>query len=61
MMIGGDNWHVEETYGTMKRARQLISEVLEEKLAASYFRSEDAQRLAAKILRENALGFFKLK
>ena len=60
MMIGGDNWHVEETYGTMKRARQLISEVLEEKLAAGYFLPEDAQRLAAKILRENALGFLKL-
>ena len=60
MMIGGDNWHVEETYGTMKLARQLIGEVLEEKLAAGYFRIEDAQRLAVKILRENALGFFKL-
>jgi len=60
MMIGGDNWHVEETYGTMKLARQLIGEVLEEKLAAGYFRLEDAQRLAVKILRENALGFFKL-
>src|SRR2546422_3989016 len=58
MMIGGDNWHVEETYGTMKRARQLLSEVLEEKLAAHYFLLEDAQRLAGKILRENALGFF---
>ena len=61
MMIGGDNWHVEETYGTLKLARQLIGEVLEEKLAAGYFRQEDAQRLAAKILRENATSFFKLK
>ena len=35
MMLGGDNWHVEETYGTMKLARQLIGEVLEvmEKMA----------------------------
>jgi hypothetical protein len=60
MMIGGDNWHVEETYGTLKLARQLIGEVLEEKLAAGYFREEDARRLAAKILRENAMDFFKL-
>lgn len=59
MMIGGDNWHVEETYGTMKLARQLIGEVLEEKVAAGYFLPEHAQRLAAKILRENAIGFFK--
>lgn len=61
LMFGGDNWHVEETYGTMKLARQLISQVLEEKLAAGYFRCEDAERLAAKILRENAICFFKLE
>src|SRR5882672_4825301 len=60
MMLGGDNWHVEETYGTMKLARQLIREVLEEKIAAGYFLKIDARRLAAKILRENALEFFKL-
>ena len=30
MMIGGDNWHVEETYGTMKLARALIGEVFRE-------------------------------
>jgi len=60
LMIGGDNWHVEETFATMKLARQLIGEVLEEKLEARYFRPEDAQRLAGKILRENALAFFKL-
>ena len=61
MMLGGDNWHIEETYATMKRARQLIGEVLEEKVAAAYFHEEDAQRLAAKLLRENAIGFFKLE
>ncbi len=61
LMFGGDNWHVEETYGTIKLARQLISEVLEEKVAARYFHLADAQRLAAKILRENAIGFFGLR
>jgi uncharacterized protein len=59
-MIGGDNWHVEETYGTMKLARQLIGEMLEEKVNAGYFRAEDAQRLAARIFRENAIRFFQL-
>ncbi len=59
MMIGGDNWHVEETYGTMTLARRIIGEVLQEKVSAGYFRAEDAHRLAAKILRENALRFFK--
>jgi len=61
LMFGGDNWHVEETYGTIKLARQLIGDVLEEKVTTGYFRFEDAQRLAARILRENALHFFKLK
>jgi predicted TIM-barrel fold metal-dependent hydrolase len=59
LMIGGDNWHVEETYGTLKLARQLIGDVLEEKVSAGYFRLADAQRLAARILRENALCFFR--
>jgi hypothetical protein len=61
MMIGGDNWHVEETYGTLKLARQLIGEVLEEKVSAGYFPAEGARRVAAKILRENAVRFFKLQ
>jgi hypothetical protein len=60
MMLGGDNWHVEETYATMKLARQLIGDVLEEKIAAGYFGFEDAKRLAQKILRDNALAFFRL-
>jgi hypothetical protein len=61
MMLGGDNWHIEETFAAMKRARQLIGEVLEEKVVAGYFQEADARRLASKILRENAIGFFKLK
>ena len=60
MMIGGDNWHVEETYGTMKVARQLLAEVLEEKISSNYLRQADAERLAENILRENALQFFRL-
>jgi hypothetical protein len=61
MMIGGDNWHVEETYATMMLARQLIGEVLEEKVASGYFREKDARRLAGRIFRENAIRFFKLE
>ena len=60
MMLGGDNWHVEETYGALTLMRQLVAEVLEEKLAAGYFRRGDAERLAGKILRENAYRFFRL-
>jgi uncharacterized protein len=60
MMLGGDNWHAEETYGALTLARRLIGEVLEEKLGAGYFRHGDAERLGAKILRETALRFFRL-
>lgn len=60
MMVGGDNWHVEETYGAMTLTRRLLGEVLVEKLAEGYFGVEDARRLAARILRENALQFFGL-
>lgn len=61
MMIGGDNWHVEETFATMRLARRLIAEVLEEKVQAGYFGYEDAERLARRILRENAIEFFNLE
>ena len=60
MMLGGDNWHVEETYATLKSARRLIAEVLDEKVASGYFSEADARRLAKKILHDNAVAFFKL-
>jgi len=58
MMIGGDNWHVEETYGTIQLTRRLIGEVLQEKVDSGYFKPDDARRLARKILSENASRFF---
>jgi hypothetical protein len=61
MMLGGDNWHAEETYGAIKQARQLIGNVMEEKISTGYFRASDAERLAQKILRTNAIEFFKLR
>jgi hypothetical protein len=61
MMLGGDNWHVEETYGAIKQARQLIGTVMEQKISTGYFHASDAERLAEKILRTNALQFFKLR
>lgn len=60
MMIGGDNWHAEETYGAMTLARRILGEVLEEKIGSGYFTEADAQRLAPKILSENANAFFGL-
>ena len=60
MMLGGDNWHVEETYGTMQTARRLITEVLDEKLASGYFSRATAERLARRMLHDNAREFFRL-
>ena len=58
MMIGGDNWHVEETYGAIGLIRRLIGEVLREKVDDGYFTPDDGRRLARKILSENASEFF---
>ena len=60
MMLGGDNWHVEETYGALRTARRLIAEVLAEKVAAGYFPRATAEWLARRILHENATAFFQL-
>ncbi len=60
MMIGGDNWHAEETYGAMTLSRRVLAEVLEEKIGAGYFGEGDAQRLAPRILSDNAVAFFGL-
>jgi len=60
LMIGGDNWHVEETYGAMRLTRRLIGEVLQEKIDGGYFQPDDGRRLARKILRDNAWKFFGL-
>ena len=61
LMIGGDNWHAEETWATMRLARRLISEVLAEKVDQAYFGIDDALRLAEKILNGNAKRFFGLR
>ena len=61
MMLGGDNWHVEETYGAMQTVRRLISEVLDEKLASGYFNRATAERLARRMLHDNARELFRLE
>jgi hypothetical protein len=60
MMLGGDTWHVEEAYGAITLARRLIGEALEQSVKAGQFRASDAERLARKILYDNAASFFRL-
>lgn len=59
MMVGGDNWHVEETYGAMQTVRRLLAETLDEKIADGYFGPDAARRLARRILHDNARDFFR--
>lgn len=60
LMIGGDNWHAEETFGTLTFARRLIGDVLAEKVDDGYFPAGQARRLARRICHENAAAFFKV-
>ena len=60
MMLGGDNWHAEETYATLGTARDLIGRALDAKIRARYFSTASAERLATRILSENAREFFRL-
>jgi len=61
MMLGGDNWHLEETFGAIRSFRGLLRRVLEEKMERGDLSAEDALRLARRILHENAAAFFGLQ
>ena len=58
LMLGGDAWHVEESYGALALARRLIGEVLQERTHARFISEEGSRRLARRILHENARAFF---
>jgi hypothetical protein len=60
MMLGGDCWHAEESYGAVLLGRRLIGEALEERVAGGYLDSAGARRLGRRILSENARSFFSL-
>jgi hypothetical protein len=60
MMMGGDTWHAEEAYGAVGSARRLIAESLEAMVREGAFHRRDAERLAMKVLRDNAKTFFRL-
>ncbi len=60
MMLGGDNWHIEETVGTMHSFRNLLIEVLVEKVSNGYLQVEQALKLGEKILWKNAKAFFQI-
>ena len=60
MMLGGDTWHAEEAYGAITDVRRLVAESLDAMVKGGAFRCRDAERLALKVLHDNAKAFFGL-
>ena len=58
--FGGDYIFVEGAYAHSRLARDNVAAVLTEKVEAGYLTEEEAVALANKLLRENALRFFRL-
>lgn len=61
MAFGGDYDFVEAVYAHSVMARQIIADVLIEKVRDRYLTEEEAIDIAKMILRENALRIFKLE
>ncbi|HOP00346.1 MAG TPA: hypothetical protein PK766_12340, partial [Bacteroidales bacterium] len=61
MAFGGDQRCVENTYGNQVIARQIISNVLIEKVKTGYFSENEAYKVARMILYDNAVDFYNLK
>ncbi len=61
MAFWGDYVIVEGAYAHSRIARNVVAQVLSEKVAQRYFLKEDSLQLASKLLRENAWNLFKLE
>ncbi|OQA21750.1 MAG: Uronate isomerase [Actinobacteria bacterium ADurb.Bin346] len=59
--FGGDNFIVECTYGSIKKAKEIISGLLYRKVSEGYFSFEDAVKLAEKILYSNPAAVYTVK
>jgi predicted TIM-barrel fold metal-dependent hydrolase len=59
--FGGDYRFVEGTYGHACMARSNVAKVLAEKVETSYLTEDEAVALAHRLLRENAVQFFRLQ
>ncbi len=57
---GGDCWTVEETYGALLTAREVVVRVLGEKIERKYLSQESAIDIAWKIFRNNAVELYNL-
>jgi len=59
--FGGDCLFLEGTYGHAVMARQIVSEVLSEKVERGYLSLDEALYIARRILRENAIDLYGLQ
>jgi hypothetical protein len=61
MAFGGDQRCVENTFGELKIAKKVISDVLINKVTEGYLLESEALKIARMILHDNAVEFYKLK
>lgn len=60
MAFGGDYRNIENVYGHLLLAKQIISKVLIDKVKDGYFSEYEAINIARMILYDNAVNFYKL-
>lgn len=61
MAFGGDYENVENIYGHLLFAKEVIGNVLIEKMKSHYFSEDEVLKIARMILHDNAVNLFKLK
>jgi predicted TIM-barrel fold metal-dependent hydrolase len=59
--FGGDYENVENIYGHLLFARQIVSKVLTAKVKDGYFTEAEAIRIAGMIMHDNAVNLFRLR
>jgi predicted TIM-barrel fold metal-dependent hydrolase len=61
MAFGGDYHNIENVYGHLLFAKQIIGNVLVDNVKDGYFSEEEAIKLADMMLRDNAVNLFQLE
>jgi uncharacterized protein len=61
MGFGGDYHNVENVYGHLLFAKEILENVLIEKVESGYFSEKEALKIASMILHDNAVNLFQLK
>ena len=61
MGFGGDYHNVENVYGHLLFAKEILGNVLVEKVESRYFSEKEALKIASMILHDNAVNLFQLK